>query len=98
MTNVTGSEAAGGRMTHSQVHSSRPVLQLCSVPLGLLLHHGSAEDMFEQLTPGHESGQCSGRGPFRDGISQTIHQASQETPLTSEMESAFQNDCRVTWF
>lgn len=40
----------------SAVHSSQLVLQHCSVPLGLLLHHGSTEDMFEQLTQGHEGG------------------------------------------
>lgn len=56
-------------MGHSElrpaVHSSQPVRQQRSVPAAVLLKRGSTEDMFEQVSHGHESEHGNGIEPSR---------------------------------
>lgn len=58
-----------GRTGHSELGLllGSPFITTCpsalSVPVGPLLHHGSTEDMFEQLTQGHKSRYSNRREP-----------------------------------
>jgi len=96
MTNIrlaAGPRSPAGRTGYSELGlelgrlfiTNCPPALFC--PAGLLLHYGSTEDMFEQLTQGHESRYSNSRKGV--GISKALHQTSKENTCDLCTEEVF---------